>query len=151
MYRSSLVVLSAAMLIAVVAAADEPAINSVPRTIDVIATDNRGAHLAVDGNDQPAQRGRHDEAHGKNLQFQHVLAGHGQRPPRRGEDQDGRLQLHDLDDRLPRLRAATGGANRRAEFDLLLCRSAGAGASPSSVDYGGCDVEYSEASRRPGA
>ena len=38
--------LSAAMLIAVVAAADEPSLNSVPRTIDVIATDNRGAHLA---------------------------------------------------------------------------------------------------------
>jgi len=38
--------LSAAILIAVMAAADEPAINSVPRTIDVIATDNRGAHLA---------------------------------------------------------------------------------------------------------
>src|SRR5438552_4161195 len=43
MYR---LLLSAAMLIAVAAAADEPSINSVPRTIDVIATDNHGAHLA---------------------------------------------------------------------------------------------------------
>jgi VWFA-related protein len=37
--------LSAAMLIAVAAAADEPSINSVPRTIDVVVTDNHGTHL----------------------------------------------------------------------------------------------------------
>jgi VWFA-related protein len=46
MNRASLAFLSAAMLIAAAAAADEPSINSVPRTIDVIVTDNHGSHLA---------------------------------------------------------------------------------------------------------
>src|SRR5438067_5889475 len=46
MHRSGLVLLSAALLFAVAAAGDEPQIKSVPRTIDVVVTDNRGAHLA---------------------------------------------------------------------------------------------------------
>ena len=46
MHQSGLVLLSAALLVAVAAAGDEPQIKSVPRTIDVVVTDNRGAHLA---------------------------------------------------------------------------------------------------------
>jgi VWFA-related protein len=45
MVRFRLAVLSAAMLFAFAAAADDTAINSAPRTIDVIVTDNHGTHL----------------------------------------------------------------------------------------------------------
>jgi VWFA-related protein len=45
MVRFRLAVLSAAMLFAFAAAADDAALNSAPRTIDVIVTDNHGTHL----------------------------------------------------------------------------------------------------------
>ena len=46
MVRFRLAVLTAAMLFAFAAAADDAALNSAPRTIDVVVTDNRGAHLS---------------------------------------------------------------------------------------------------------
>jgi VWFA-related protein len=45
MVRFRLAVLSAAMLFAFAAAADDAAINSAPRTIDVVVTDSHGTHL----------------------------------------------------------------------------------------------------------
>jgi VWFA-related protein len=44
--KSGLVLLSAALLIAVAASADDASINSAPRTIDVVVTDSHGTHLA---------------------------------------------------------------------------------------------------------